>query len=548
MGIPVATITCGGQTLDPQVEIVEIEIRRELDRIPEATLSLLDGSVAKREFALSNGELFVPGKPVTIALRYEGDGEDVTLFDGLVVRHAVESQAESSMLRVELKDAAIKLTRQRKSAVFREQTDDAAIRAVIDAAGLEAGAFATADVSHPELIQYYASDWDFIVSRADVQSLAVDVHLGVVSLAKLELAGSAKRTLEYGLGDVHEFELELDGSQQWAELSSVAWDLPGQKLADETPATQPTIAVGNLDAGKITDIAKQLGGEKTTLLHPVPLTPGESAAWANARLLRSRLALLRGRVVVDGDPELAPLDTVEIVGVGERFDGFALVSAVTHKLDHEGWKTELQLGLSADWFSRRPDIAEVPAGGMLPPLSHLQIAKVAPFEADPLGEHRIKLVLPALADDQGFIWARLARPDAGKDRGSACWPEPEDEVVVGFLGGDPRQAVVLGALYGSVATPPAFVGGPSDKNQKRAFVSKSGARVSFDDEKIIVSVETPGGNKIEIDDDQKSIRIADQHGNEITLSDKGITLKSASDFNIDAAGKVVIKGSAVDVQ
>jgi uncharacterized protein involved in type VI secretion and phage assembly len=296
------------------------------------------------------------------------------------------------------------------------------------------------------------------------------------------------------------------------------------------------------------DIAKQLGGDRTTLLHPVPLAPGESAAWANARLLRSRLALLRGRVVVDGDPELAPLDTVEIVGVGERFDGFALVSAVTHKLDHEGWKTELQLGLSADWFSRRPDIAEVPAGGMLPPLSHLQIAKVAPFEADPLGEHRIKLVLPALADDQGFIWARLARPDAGKDRGSACWPEPEDEVVVGFLGGDPRQAVVLGALYGSVATPPAFVGGPSDKNPKRAFVSKSGARVSFDDEKIIVSVETPGGNKIEIDDDQKSIRIADQHGNEITLSDKGITLKSASDFNIDAAGKVVIKGSAVDVQ
>lgn len=545
MGIAIPTITCAGQPLDPTVEIVEIEIRRELDRIPEATLHLLDGSIAKREFELSNGELFVPGKPVTIALRYEGEGEDVTLFDGLVVRHAVESQAESSLLRVELKDAAIKLTRQRKSAVFREQTDDAAIRNLIEAAGLEAGELATADVTHPELIQYYASDWDFIVSRADVQGLAVDVNLGVVSLLVLELAGSAKRKLEYGLGDVHGFELEIDGSQQWAELSSVAWDLPGQKLVDPTVAKQPKLALGNLDAAAI---AKELGGETTTLLHPVPLAPGELAAWANARLLRSRLAMLRGRVTVEGDPELAPLDTVEIVGVGERFDGLALVSAVTHKLDHDGWKTEVQLGLSAEWFARRTDIAEVPAGGMLPPLSHLQIAKVAPFEADPLGEHRIKLQLPALADDQGFIWARVARPDAGKDRGSAYWPEPDDEVVVGFLAGDPRQAVVLGALYGSVATPPAFVGGPSDANQKRAFVSKAGTRVSFDDEKIIVSVETPGGNKIEIDDDKKSIHIADQHGNEITLSDKGITLKSASDFNIDAVGKVVIKGSAVDVQ
>jgi uncharacterized protein involved in type VI secretion and phage assembly len=545
MGIPVATITCGGQALDPTVEVVEIEIKRELDRIPEATLSLIDGSVAKREFELSNAELFVPGKPVQIAMRFEGETEDVTLFDGLVVRHAVETQAESSLLRVELKDAAIKLTRQRKSAVYREQTDDAAIRTLVEAAGLQAGEFATSDVTLPEAIQYHAHDWDFIISRAEVQGFAVDVHLGTVRLAKLELASSAKRTLEYGLGDVHGFELQIDGSQQWAELSGVAWDLPAQKLADPTPATQPNIKVGNLDAA---EIAKQLGGETATLLHPVPLAPGELAAWANARLLRSRLALLRGRVVVDGDPELAPLDTVEIIGIGDRFNGLALVSGVTHKLDHDGWKTELQLGLSAEWFARRPDIAEVPAGGMLPPMSHLQIAKVAAFEADPLGEQRIKLMLPGLPDDQGFIWARLARPDAGKDRGSVCWPEPEDEVVVGFLGGDPRQAIVLGALYGSTNTPPAAIGGPSDQNPKRGFVSKSGALVSFDDEKVIVTVETPGGNKIVIDDDQKTIQLADQHGNKITLSDKGITLQSASDFNIDAAGKVVIKGSSVDVQ
>lgn len=545
MGVPVPTITCGGQPLDPKVEIVEIEIRRELDRIPEAKLHLLDGSVAKREFEVSNSELFVPGKPVTIAMRYEGEGEDVTLFDGLVVRHAVEARAENTMLRVELKDAAIKLTRKRTSAVFREQTDDAAIRTLIDAAGLKAGEFATADVNTPELLMHYVTAWDFIISRAEVQGLAIDVNLGEIKLAKIELGTSAVRKLEYGLGDVHEFELEIDGSQQWAELSSIAWDLPGQKLADPAPAKQPQIKVGNLDAA---DIAKSLGGDTTTLLHPVPLAPGELAAWANARLLRSRLALLRGRVIVDGDPLLAPLDTVEIVGIGERFDGLALVSGVTHKLDHDGWRTEVQLGLSADWFARRPDIAEVAAGGLLPPLTHLHLAKVAPFEADPLGEQRIKVMLPGLPDDQGFLWARLARPDAGKDRGSVCWPEPEDEVVVGFLGGDPRQAVVLGALYGSTNTPPTAIGGPSDKNHLRGFVSKAGARVSFDDDKVIVSVETPGGNKIVIDDDQKSIHLADQHGNEITLSDKGITLKSAKDFNIDAAGKVVIKGTAVDVQ
>src|SRR5690348_9092486 len=109
-------------------------------------------------------------------------------------------------------------------------------------------------------------------------------------------------------------------------------------------------------------------------------------------------------------------------------------------------------GSAGSWSLMRcspSDIADVPAGGLLPPLTNLQIAKVAPFEDDPDGEQRIKLQLPALPSDQGFIWARYARSDAGKDRGSVCWPEPDDEVVVGFLNGDPRQAVVLGALYGS---------------------------------------------------------------------------------------------------
>jgi uncharacterized protein involved in type VI secretion and phage assembly len=263
-------------------------------------------------------------------------------------------------------------------------------------------------------------------------------------------------------------------------------------------------------------------------------------------LLRSRLALLRGRVVVDGDPELAPLDTVEIVGVGERFDGFALVSAVTHKLDHDGWKTELQLGLPPEWFAREPDIAEVPAGGLLPPVRGLQIAKVAGFEADPLGEHRIKVQLPALDKDKAVVWARMARPDAGKDRGFVFWPEAEDEVVVGFLDGDPRQAIVLGALHGKPTLPDHLA--PSDTNDMRVLASRGGSFLRFDDKLNQLVLATPAGHTIKLDDDGKAVSIIDQHGNNITLNDKGITIETGGDFTIDAAGKVVIKGVAVDVQ
>ena len=70
MGIPVATVTSDGQPLDPTIELLEVEIDRELNRIPEARLVLLDGSMAKQKFEVSDSALFVPGKRVAIALRY----------------------------------------------------------------------------------------------------------------------------------------------------------------------------------------------------------------------------------------------------------------------------------------------------------------------------------------------------------------------------------------------------------------------------------------------------------------------------------------------
>jgi Rhs element Vgr protein len=545
MGIPVATITCAGKELDPDFQVLELEVRRELNRIPEARLVLLDGDVAQSRFEVSDSELFVPGKEVTIALRWEGDKKDTKVFKGLVVRHGVESRYEGSQLRVELKDAAFKLTRQRKSAVHREQRDDEVIGKLIRAAGLKAGALAAGNTVHKELVQYHASDWDFIVSRADVQGLVVDVHQGQVGLAKMQPSGAAKATLDWGQDEIHEFDLQIDGAPQWAELDSLAWDPAAQKLRGPEKAKQPAAQGGNL---KPRDVAQALGGDKDTLLHAVDMASTELQAWADARMQRSRLAFLRGRVVIDGDAARVPLDLLKLEGIGKRFNGKALVSGVVHRMDSEGWKTELLLGLAPDAYAHRPDIAELPAAGLLPAITGLQVAVVAGFEDDPSGEHRIRLKLPALDDNQGEVWARLLRPDAGKDRGMAFWPEAGDEVVIGFLDGDPRQPIVLGAMYGSVNTPPAYAGKPSDDNKRRALVSRAGAVIGFDDEKVQISITTPGGQEIMLDDDAKLITLKDQHGNQISLDDKGITLKSASDFTIDAAGKVVIKGSEVDVQ
>lgn len=167
-------------------------------------------------------------------------------------------------MRVELKDAAFKLTRQRKTCVFRKQADDEAIRTLIKDAGLQVGDLATTTPQHEELVQFHASDWDFIVSRADAQGLVVDVDRGKVSVQAMMSGAGPAATLDHGLDDV-EFDLEIDAGEQWAAMTSQAWDVQAQTATAPADARQPSVKVGNLDAAAI---AKKLGGDSYALVHP----------------------------------------------------------------------------------------------------------------------------------------------------------------------------------------------------------------------------------------------------------------------------------------
>ncbi len=544
MPVVIPTITSDGNKLEPAIELVSLEVSSELDRIPEARMTLIDGTSSIREFKLANAAFFAPGKRVTIQLR-AGDVPDEQVFEGLVVRQAIDIGPDGIELRVELRDPAVVLTRKRKSAVHRELADDEIISRLVADAGLKTDKVDPTAVKHKELVQFNVSDWDFILSRADVNGLVVVVVDGVVSARAMNADEPAAFKLEYGLDSLHSLELELDAGGQWAKVSGVAWDAAEQATSEPVDAADLEPAAGDLD---VAAVATTLGGDAFMLHHPVALVPDEIGPWASARLARSRLALLRGRIVIDGRADMRPFDHIDLAGLGKRYDGKLLVSGVTQRVDQDGWRTELQIGLSPDWFARTPDIADLPAGGLLPAVNSLQIGVVTAFEADPDGEHRVKVQLPGLDHADNAVWARVARPDAGKDRGFTFWPEPKDEVVVGFLGGDPRHAVVLGSLHGATNSPPKAVDAPSEKNPMRGIISRSGVELTFDDDKIAFTLKTPAGNTVVVDDDAKAITLADQHGNKITMDDKGITLVSAKDLALEASGNVTIKGSAVDIK
>lgn len=84
------------------------------------------------------------------------------------MRHSVEVRDGASELRIELKDAAHAMTRARRSAVFHDQRDDEVISALIGGASLRRGKVDCSAVTHRQLVQHNASDWDFLLARADV--------------------------------------------------------------------------------------------------------------------------------------------------------------------------------------------------------------------------------------------------------------------------------------------------------------------------------------------------------------------------------------------
>lgn len=155
---------------------------------------------------------------------------------------------------------------------------------------------------------------------------------------------------------------------------------------------------------------------------------------------------------------------------------------------------------------------------------------------DPDGQGRVRIRLPWAIDPDGDLyelWARLATMMAGNNRGSWFIPEPDDEVLVAFEGGDPRSPMVIGALWNGQDAPPQQM---DSDNNIRSITSRSGIVVTFDDTDggVQFTIETPGGQKITCADTPATIDMADANGNQITMDSGGITLNSPMNVTISA--------------
>ena len=466
-------------------DLVSIIVDHAINKVSTAEIIILDGDPAAEDFPISNTDMFDPGKEIRIESGYDAD--DQPIFEGIVIKCGVQSfRHKPSILKVECKHEATKMTIGRKSKYYYEVPDSDAMNTVISDHGLS-GDVEPTDVTHPEIVQFYTTDWDFVVSRAEANGKLVFTEGSDQVVVKAPvLSGSPSISLRFG-GNMIDFEAEIDARYQYSGVQASAWNHADQAMVFQDSSDPSRALNDGVDPDALSDV---LGIGLLPMRHGGSVKDVELLAWANSQmLLKSRLAKVRGRVNTEGFNEIAPGDLIELAGVGDKYNGTAFVSSVRHEINIEGWETHLQFGLSpACFYHESEHVMDASANGLLPGVNGLQIGLVTQLEEDPDGEDRVLVRIPMIDADEEGVWARVATLDAGNNRGTFFRPELGDEVVLGFFNDDPRHPVILGMMNSS-AKPAPFTA--ADDNHEKGYVSRDGLKVTFNDEKLSIVIETP---------------------------------------------------------
>jgi Rhs element Vgr protein len=373
-----------------------------------------------------------------------------------------------------------------------------------------------------------------MVSRADINGMLTIIQEGKVSVVNPDDETEMPLELTYGY-DIFETDLEIDARTQLKTIKSNAWDISSQAMisGDASPGN---FEIGNLSTSTLSDV---IGLDSFDLQSAGALQDDMLTTWAKAKGTKSKYAKVRGTVKFQGSTLALPGTLIGLKGLGDRFNGKGFISGISHDISNGNWITTAEIGLSDEWFADKVKTEAPLASGLLPGIQGLQVGKVKQINDDPDGEFRILITLPLIQSGEDGVWARLASFYATSGAGAFFYPEVDDEVVVGFFNDDPRYPIILGSMYSSSRAAPET---PDENNTIKAFVSREQMKITFDEEKKVITLITPSNNTLMLSDEDKAITIADQNNNFIKLSEDGIEINSASNVKITAAESVSIDG------
>lgn len=147
------------------------------------------------------------------------------------------------------------------------------------------------------------------------------------------------------------------------------------------------------------------------------------------------------------------------------------------------------------------------------------------------------------------IWARVAVPFAGDNRGAFLIPDVDDEVLVTFVNGDTRFPIVIGSMWNGDTEVPEQLGGSGDSVDRWAIKGKHGTRVAIEEENASsarVLITTPNGNSAELTDQGGGKVEFTMSGTTLTIDTQGVTVNTSMNLTVQAT-QVSISAAMVTV-
>ena len=291
------SVLVDGAELPRTVTVLGAEVVSQANRVPYARLRIGDGDAARGDFADSTGSLFVPGNKIVLKAGYHGQTQQV--FGGVVVQQRIVVRSADCWLEVDCRDPVFVMTLVRRNRYYEDASDADVVSRLLDVyagKGVTAGKVASTSVKHPQLLQYQASDWDFMIARTEAAGLLCFAQGGTLDTARPSLSDSA--AVEIGFGaTLLELDADLDARSQTRGVRAAAWDPAGQAMQEVTAADPQWAGSGNLSGMTLADAA---GHDEDAVWHGGSLASDQLQSWADGTLLRARLAAARGRVRFQG--------------------------------------------------------------------------------------------------------------------------------------------------------------------------------------------------------------------------------------------------------
>lgn len=529
-------IKIGGKPLSKELVVMKIFVKSEVNKIARASISILGGNSYENTFLESENIDFEPGKEIEIALGYSEKNTQV--FSGIIVKHKLDvgqgylNYASRSLVVLEAADKAIKLTVEKSSELYEKKKDSDIINTILSSGGMLKNVEAT-KLQHDFISRYESTDWEFILNRAKANGMLVFNGLNKVMISTPKVSGTEKAVLIYGK-DAYSFHAELNGSSQFQQIEAINYDVFNESEVKQN-ASEPSQLdkPGSIDGKKLGKITAPTSLKWHV---PVPIQSQELKSIADAVLINARLKRIVGEISFRGMTDVTLGDLMKFEGFGKLFNGLVYVTGVEHRIENGEFLSRISFGLKDEWMNQ----IQSPTPFLLKSISGLHVGIVKKIDGDPDKKNRIKVMIPSLKNTGEGLWAMLGHAYAGNSYGSFFIPELNSEVIIGFLGDDPRFPVVLGSLYSKINKAKETF---TKENNIKSVLTKGGIRVEFDDKDKAYKISTPGKNSILVSDKSKGVEIEDQNGNIILTSSKGISITSKKDIILSSSGKIELKGN-----